>query len=205
MEAASPTELSTIRELAGDRAARIVEAMRVSVAARGFAGSTFEHVAREAGVSRGLLHYYFGTKERLLVEAVRRECEVRHALLERSVSAATSADAVLAGLVSTFEDVLGESPSSVIMFHELLTLAQRSDEIADEVAELGRRMREDLASVLRAKADAGVLELRTDPETAAGFVLAVADGLLVRRLTEPGLDISALMGQSVAVVRALLG
>jgi AcrR family transcriptional regulator len=29
--------------------------MRASVAARGIAGSTFDHVAREAGVSRGLL------------------------------------------------------------------------------------------------------------------------------------------------------
>ena len=37
--------------------------------------STFDHVAREAGVSRGLLHYYFGSKERLLVEVVRHDCE----------------------------------------------------------------------------------------------------------------------------------
>ena len=60
--------------------------MRASVAARGIAGSTFDHVAREAGVSRGLLHYYFGTKERLLVEVVRRECEVRGELLEQAVA-----------------------------------------------------------------------------------------------------------------------
>src|SRR5450432_970015 len=65
------------RELSGDKAQRIIDAMRDSVAQRGAAGSTFEHVAREAGVSRGLLHYYFGTKERLLVEVVRRESEVR--------------------------------------------------------------------------------------------------------------------------------
>ena len=51
--------------------------MRASVAVRGAAGSTFDHVAREAGVSRGLLHYYFGSKERLLVEVVRRDSEVR--------------------------------------------------------------------------------------------------------------------------------
>ena len=36
------------RELSGDKAQRI-EAMRASVAARGIAGSTFEHVSREAG------------------------------------------------------------------------------------------------------------------------------------------------------------
>ena len=61
-------EAATQRELSGEKATRIVEAMRSSVARRGISGSTFEHVAREAGVSRGLLHYYFGTKEALLVE-----------------------------------------------------------------------------------------------------------------------------------------
>ena len=40
-------------------------------------GATFEHVPAQAGVSRGLLHYYFGTKERLLVEVVRRDSESR--------------------------------------------------------------------------------------------------------------------------------
>jgi AcrR family transcriptional regulator len=40
------------RELPSDKASLIVEAMRASVAARGISGSTFDHVAREAGVSR---------------------------------------------------------------------------------------------------------------------------------------------------------
>jgi AcrR family transcriptional regulator len=57
MEAAPMDE----RTLAGDKATRIVDAMRASVAERGTAGSTFDQVARAAGVSRGLLHYYFGT------------------------------------------------------------------------------------------------------------------------------------------------
>ena len=68
------------RSLSSEKAERIVEAMRRSVARRGTAGSTFDQVSREAGVSRGLLHYYFGTKEQLLVEAVRLECELRLAL-----------------------------------------------------------------------------------------------------------------------------
>lgn len=58
-----------------------MEAMRSSVATRGAAASTFDHVAREAGVSRGLLHYYFGSKERPLV--VRRDCDAGVAALER--------------------------------------------------------------------------------------------------------------------------
>src|SRR5438552_7534406 len=93
MQAAVPaTELAPTRELAGDKAARIVDAMRASVARRGVAGSTFDHVAREAGVSRGLLHYYFGTKERLLAEVVRRDCDLRMDVLDEQLSGARTAD-----------------------------------------------------------------------------------------------------------------
>ena len=77
------------KSLSGEKAQRIIEAMRRCVARRGTAGSTFERVAREAGVSRGLLHYYFGTKEQLLVEAVRRDCELR---MERWSAAGGRAD-----------------------------------------------------------------------------------------------------------------
>ncbi len=202
MEAA--TSIDRPRELPGEKASLIVEAMRSSVAARGIAGSTFDHVAREAGVSRGLLHYYFGTKERLLVEVVRRECDVTRQRLERGVSGADSADDVLAALVQSFEDFIGEGPSHVVTFYEILTLAQRNHEIAAELAELGRQVRVHLGELLRAKADVGVLSLDADPEAAAGLLMALADGLTVRMLSEPELDIAPLMELAVAAARGLL-
>ena len=87
MEAATSTDAA--RRLDGDKAQRIIAAMRASVGKRGAAGSTFDHVAREAGVSRGLLHYYFGTKERLLVEVIRRDTEYRIETLGSAMKAAT--------------------------------------------------------------------------------------------------------------------
>src|SRR5437588_9079142 len=149
---------------------KIVEAMRSSVAARGIAGSTFDHVAREAGVSRGLLHYYFGTKERLLVEAVRRECDVRIERLEQAIGDAETADDVLAALVQSFEEFLGEGPAASVMFYEMLTLGQRNEEIAAELAELCRRTREHMAHALQAKSAAGVVRLTADPDTAVMFL-----------------------------------
>jgi AcrR family transcriptional regulator len=205
MEAATETERSAPSELPGDKAARIVEAMRASVGARGFNASTFDQVARAAGVSRGLLHYYFGTKERLLVEAVRRECELRHEQLDRSMADANSADEVLAALVQAFEEFLGEGPNPAVMFFEVLTLAQRNEDIAAQLAELGERVRAHIAQALRAKADAGVLTLRADADTAATFVLALADGLTIRLMSEPEFDIGPVMEQAVAAARALLG
>jgi AcrR family transcriptional regulator len=203
MEAAALPQRPVRGELTGDKAARIVEAMRASVAARGIAGSTFDHVAREAGVSRGLLHYYFATKERLLVEVVRRESDVRVELLEQAVARAANADELIDALVRSFEEMLGES-SAVITFYELFTLGQRNEEIAAELAALARRTRERLADALRTGQDAGVFELRAPAGDLAGFLIALADGVTIRRLSEPARDVKPLMDQAVAAARALL-
>src|SRR5579864_2593698 len=139
--AAAVSQQSGAPSLPSDKAARIVEAMRASVATRGFAGSTFDHVARDAGVSRGLLHYYFGTKERLLVEVVRRECQIRGELLHQAVTGARGADELIDALVRSFEDVLSDGSTEVVMFYELLTLARRNESVASELPELARTLR----------------------------------------------------------------
>src|SRR3954471_1461856 len=108
MESATGAE----RRLDSDKARRIVEAMRASVGSRGAAGATFDHVAREAGVSRGLLHYYFGSKERLLVEVVRRDTELRVATLQRNLAPAATLDAVVEMLVTQVRSFLAEDPAS---------------------------------------------------------------------------------------------
>lgn len=207
MEAAAAEALragSAASELPGEKAARIVEAMRTSVAVRGIAGSTFDQVAREAGVSRGLLHYYFQTKERLLVEVVRRESQVRGELLDQAVAGAANGDELIDALVRSFEDLLADGSSDVVMFYELLTLAQRNPEIASELEELSRSLRGRLAEALARGSAAGVFELRGEPDDVASFLLVLADGVMVRRMSEPALDVRRVMDQAVAAARALL-
>ena len=86
--------------------------MRASVARRGAAGSTFDHVAREAGVSRGLLHYYFGTKERLLVEVVRRDSEIRLAALGAALADARTRRRLHRRARRAARGPLGDDPGS---------------------------------------------------------------------------------------------
>src|SRR5689334_3624072 len=135
MEAAT-TSTSARAPLGGEKAQRIVEAMRRSVAQRGAAGSTFDHVAREAGVSRGLLHYYFGTKERLLVEVVRRDCEVRLAVLDEQLGGAKTADDFIDRLVSQLEHTVRHEPETWMVVFELLSLSRQHEDIAAELTEL---------------------------------------------------------------------
>jgi AcrR family transcriptional regulator len=192
------------RELSGDKAQRIVEAMRASVAARGIAGSTFEHVSREAGVSRGLLHYYFGTKERLLVEVVRRDSEVRVARLDEPLARAKTVDDVLDVLVSNLLDLIENEPGFFDLIFEVFTAGRRNPEIQREVAELFNRSRDHVAEVLRAKEQEGVLSLRFDAEATVAFLFAIADGIALQVLTDPERDFDDVIEAGTAAARFLL-
>ena len=93
---------------------------------------------------------------------MRRESDVRIERLEDAIGGADRRRDVLDALVRSFEELLGDGPAPV-MFYEMLTLAQRNDEIAAELAELGRRTRAHLSDALERKRDSGVLALRIDP------------------------------------------
>jgi AcrR family transcriptional regulator len=195
---------ATTRPLSGEKAQRIIDAMRRSVAKRGTTGSTFDHVSREAGVSRGLLHYYFGTKEQLLVEAVRRDGELRIERLERQLSTAKTADDFVDLMAQNLQQTIKEDPDLVTLVFELFTLSRRNEEIAVEYAALIRRTREQVAGMLAAAERDGVLHLHAEPEAVAEILFSLADGLSLRMLSEPDRDFTSTLGAGITCVRALL-
>ncbi len=192
------------RSLSSEKAQRIVEAMRLSVARRGTAGSTFDQVSREAGVSRGLLHYYFGTKEQLLVEAVRRECELRLELLEQQLVSAQTAENFIDLMAENLRETVRDDPDFVTLVFELFTLSRRNDDIAAEFAGLMRRTRNQLAEMLAIAQREGVLNLHAEPEAVAETLFSLADGLALRMLAEPERDFTATVNAGIACARALL-
>jgi AcrR family transcriptional regulator len=192
------------RQLSGEKAQRIVDAMRDSVAERGAAGSTFEHVAREAGVSRGLLHYYFGTKERLLVEVVRRDSELRIARLDEMLGAAQTADDVLDVLVKSLTDLIDNDPGFFLLLYELFSAGRRNPDIQHEVGQLFEATRSHVAAVLRAKEDEGILSLRFDAEAVVAYLLAIADGFALQALSDPSRDIDAALTVGASSARFIL-
>jgi AcrR family transcriptional regulator len=197
--------LTADRRLDSDKARRIVEAMRASVGKRGAAGSTFDHVAQDAGVSRGLLHYYFGSKERLLVEVVRRDSDLRMVELEQRLAGADSVDAIVEVLVRQLRDFVAEDDAMHALIHELFSVSRRNDEVRDELAELYRKTRGQVAEVLRAKQAAGVVKLRGEPEAVASLLFALGDGMELQLVSDPRWDSSSTFEAGIETARFLLG
>jgi AcrR family transcriptional regulator len=202
--AESPPSGGATRSLSGEKAQRIIDAMRRSVARRGTAGSTFEHVSREAGVSRGLLHYYFGTREQLLVEAVRRDCELRLERLERQLSTAKTADDFIGLMAQNLQDTVKEDPDFVTLVFELFTLSRRNTDIAVEYAGLMRRTREQVAGMLAVAQSEGVVRLHAEPEAVAEILFSLGDGFALRMLSEPDRDFTSTIRAGITCAQALL-
>lgn len=199
MEVAAQT-----RELSGEKATRIVEAMRASVAKRGIAGSTFEHVAREAGVSRGLLHYYFGTKERLLVEVVRRDSDMRIARLDEPLGKAKTVDDVLEVLVSNLADWIENDPGFFVLLFDVFTAGRRNPEIEHEVGELFNRTRLHVVEIFDSLKRDGVLQMSHDTPAVVGCLFALADGIALQVLSDLERDHTPMIDAATAAARHLL-
>ena len=197
--------VDTPRKLDGEKAQRIVAAMRSSVGTRGAAASTFDVVARDAGVSRGLLHYYFGSKERLLVEVVRQDCDRRVAALEEQVASASTADETVAVLVECLQAFVADEPDAHAVLYEMLSASRHSEEIRAELVALYRTWRGHLAAALRAKEREGVITLDADPEAVAALLFALGDGMGLQLISDPEWDSATALELGTSAVRRLLG
>jgi len=198
-------EATTTRQLSSEKAQRIVDAMRASVEQRGVAASTFDHVAREAGVSRGLLHYYFGSKERLLVEVVRHDAAERTRSMDERLAKAQSADEILQALVVGLEEFLEDDAGGQAVIYEMLSASRHSEEIRTELAGLYSQWRERLAGWLRTKEREGVIRLQAEPEAVASILFSLGDGFGIQVLADPDWDQQAAFDLGVSTARRILG
>lgn len=173
-----------------DRSARekIVAAAFTVLAERGSHDSSIKEIARAAGVAPGLVHYYFASKGELLLEVVRAACTAYReemAALQLPEDPLERTKALLAwskrrGL---------EMPEWYRLMVDLDALALRDADLAREVSELKREVRDHTASLVAdAEAKAGVKLGPTHGGLAAVIIPAI-DGLILQKLIDPKFDL----------------
>src|ERR1700716_2716345 len=74
---------------AEQRIRHIIDAATTVMSRQGYASTSMKDIAREAGVAQGLIHYYFGSKEDLVLAVLRQACgemldETRRSFAETS-------------------------------------------------------------------------------------------------------------------------
>jgi AcrR family transcriptional regulator len=198
----------TQRERAAAEArTKILAAAADSIVRDGLAQVRMASIARAAGVSAGLLHYHFDTKELLFGEVLTYSHGVSSELNERAMAGAGDGPAER---LSAFLDRCLPSDEQRahewLLWQELALLCIRDPHLAKVGAELYEDLYVTVADIVREGLDAGVFETALAPRSVAETAVALTDGLGARVLaSDPNLGLEEARDTIAATVGILVG
>jgi AcrR family transcriptional regulator len=132
-----------------NRRGQIVDAASVVLGRQGYTDTSLKQIAAQAGVAPGLLHYYFDSKEDLLVEVVSG--------LERQMTAewqeaVSELEDPLERIVAAIDQVAtrcAEQPEFFRLLFDLYMLGMSNEAIAERCRELWSRFIDDIEDEVR--------------------------------------------------------
>lgn len=189
--------------VASEQGQRIVAAMHRTVGEQGANGATFDRVTREAGVARGSIFYYFGSKERLLVEVLRLHANERIEAVRQAVACAATPEGLVEAVAGQLDLFLKEDGTHVLVY-EMAAAAPRSDALRTALGDFYRRWRVELADMLEGKVHEGVIDGLVDPESTACVLTSLGEGITLQALADPDRDLAPLLDRAKVAARALL-
>ena len=183
-----------------DNRERLIAAAYTLLSERGYEATTVKEVARLAGVSPGLFHYYFASKEELLI-AVLHEAGVRYGRLMQELRATVPADQFLEAAFGAVRERVRQEPGWYRLRYELFALGLRDPTFLPVLGEMLAYIRQMFARAFQGLT--GEDEARA--QALAAVVLACFDGLALQTLAQPEADLAAAYDLVLSLILDLHG
>ena len=166
-----------------DRHQEILDAAARVITDRGLAETRISDIADQAGVSPGLILYYFESKDRLLAEALTFANDQFYLRTSREIRRIPSAREQLRRLIDL--SVPGFLPEysrldEWALWVEVWVRALRDPDMAKDREALDQRWRSQLAETIRGGQTAGEFASNEDPHELALRIAAIIDGLAIQ-------------------------
>jgi AcrR family transcriptional regulator len=186
-----------------DRRAQMIEAAATVLARQGYEGTSMKEIAAEAGVSSGLLHYYFGTKDELLAAIVRHTHDRLLTEWHDTVAGIEDPlDRIASGLRQAAEKYRARPEFWQLLF-DLYVVGLKNPIIHERLDEMMNDVIGQIADEVRRINSSIPVPSPIDPEDIAAVALAAIDGIaLVSSIRGRGADgaYRALLGLMLAYV-----
>ena len=138
---------------------------------------TVGRIAGRAGMSTALAHHYFGSKDQMLVAAMRHILTLLRTELRRALATADSPSARVEAVVRASFAPSNFAPSTAAAWLHFYVQSRSSDATRRLLRVYHRRLRSNLL--------AGFRPLVAEPEAAADTTAALIDGLYLYRVLHP--------------------
>jgi AcrR family transcriptional regulator len=186
------TSALPVREARGaETRQRIVQAAWNVIAERGLASLTTRLVAREAGISHGMCHYHFETKDELILAVVDEARRYWIIPMEALVDAPASASQRLERVITWMAE---PATREVMRVHlQLMALAEWNERLRDRMAAEYARWQAAYVRLFRELKAEGELRNGLDHDAVGIAFATLADGLVDQRSLDPSLDTDVIM------------
>jgi AcrR family transcriptional regulator len=178
---------------AQERISHIIEASATVLAAQGYANTSIKDIAREAGIAQGLVHYYFGSKEELVLAVLRQTCGEMLEETRRSFAQTQGhpLERAWAGLQAA-ERRAAERPELFRLMLEMVPLSHSNRAVRTQLQELYENLCDEVTEMVDELNELIPTPLPIPARDFAGVIVAAIDGLAIRGLVEPDGDPSTL-------------
>ncbi|MEM9549817.1 MAG: transcriptional regulator BetI [Pseudomonadota bacterium] len=155
------------------RRAALVQATIHEIGEAGSLDVTVSQIARRAGMSSALAHHYFGSKDQMLVAAMRHILTIFGAEVRGALAMAQGPTGRIEAIVRACFSAQNFRPEVVAAWLNFYVQSQTSDAAKRLLRVYRRRLHTNLR--------AGFRSLVTDPDDAAETVGALIDGVYIRQ------------------------
>ncbi|MET7926996.1 TetR/AcrR family transcriptional regulator [Streptomyces sp. NPDC005349] len=170
------------------------------VARVGYSRTTVRELAQAVGLSQAGLLHYFGTKEQLFIEILRRRDQVDEAAYSPTADAADGPPDLFGG-VTSLVDHNSQVPGLVQFYSRFSSEATEESHPAHQYfRDRYATARAGCAAAIREQQEAGALPPSLDADRLAVLTFALIDGLQAQWMYDPEID----MAEHLAYFRRVL-
>ncbi len=170
-------------DVAAERKDQIVRATVDCITKYGYHNFSMQDVARTAGVSKGIIHYYFLNKDELMMSVLDKVAGDIEGVLATEMQSLTDARRKLEVFIDVCFDIVRSTKEYYQVNMDFWTQINQKDDVRKVIARHYAKFRESAAVIIREGVASGVFR-QVDPKEYASYVIAVIDGLSLQWLFE---------------------
>ena len=166
-------------------AAQIIEAAIRVLARQGYARTSLMDIAKEAGMSKGAVHYHYSTKEALINQVLETAC---NAVQDKTLRAWGSAETPFGSLRSSLAALWAaraERTDEALVVADLLAQSLYDDKLRPRLAVYYRLAADQITAHLTAHFFALGIRPKIPAELLPRLVIGLLDGLVMQHFVEP--------------------